>query len=423
VDVLRERFPAGNELVDVNVAAAGPPTTAPAMTPAPGATNRPDRSDTADLSAATLGRVVAPRGGRWSFTALASRRLDGHGSAPSTNPDDDSLGDRGSADEPTGDPAGIPGPDVTTGDGVHTEDPSSDTPEVLMPWGLAGADFGTRVHTVLERVDFTSGDLPDTLAEQVTATGAVPGTPGTEATTRQHQELVAALAAAVATPLGPAFAGPDGERSLGTLKRTDRLDELEFDLSLTTAPETHAGPTLGSVLGVVTSYLSPDDPVGAWARHASGLARPFPVTGYLTGSIDLVARITTPDGDERFCAMDYKTNRLEPAPGTTDAPGITAYAPDALTGAMASHHYPLQALVYGVALYRYLRWRLPQVDPDTVIGPVGYLFLRGMVGPDTPAGHDGGRYGVFAWQPPPGLLAGVSNHLSGIGASGAGATP
>jgi exodeoxyribonuclease V beta subunit len=90
---------------------------------------------------------------------------------------------------------------------------------------------------------------------------------------------------------------------------------------------------------------------------------------------------------------------------------------------MASHHYPLQALVYAVALYRYLRWRLPQVDPDTVIGPVGYLFLRGMVGPDTPTGPGGGRYGVFAWQPPPGLLTAVSNHLSGIGPATAGATP
>ena len=44
-------------------------------------------------------------------------------------------------------------------------------------------------------------------------------------------------------------------------------------------------------------------------------------------------------------------------------------------------HYALQALLYTVALHRYLRWRLPGYDPDRHLAGVLYLFLRGMAGP------------------------------------------
>ena len=51
---------------------------------------------------------------------------------------------------------------------------------------------------------------------------------------------------------------------------------------------------------------------------------------------------------------------------------------------MAAHDYPLQALLYSVALHRYLRWRIADYDPTVHLGGVAYLFVRGMVGPDTP---------------------------------------
>ena len=52
--------------------------------------------------------------------------------------------------------------------------------------------------------------------------------------------------------------------------------------------------------------------------------------------------------------MDYKTNRLAAA----DEP-LTAwhYQPAALSDEMQGSHYALQALLYAVALHRYLRWR------------------------------------------------------------------
>ena len=60
---------------------------------------------------------------------------------------------------------------------------------------------------------------------------------------------------------------------------------------------------------------------------------------------------------------------------------------------MADAHYPLQALLYGVALHRFLRWRLPDYSPERHLGGTLYLFVRGMCGPATPASS--GVFGLF----------------------------
>ena len=78
---------------------------------------------------------------------------------------------------------------------------------------------------------------------------------------------------------------------------------------------------------------------------------------------------------------------------------------------MLRAHYPLQALLYSVALHRYLRWRLPGYEPERNLGGVLYLFVRGMTGPDTPV-VDGQPCGVFAWRPPAELVTGLSDLLA-----------
>jgi exodeoxyribonuclease V beta subunit len=77
---------------------------------------------------------------------------------------------------------------------------------------------------------------------------------------------------------------------------------------------------------------------------------------------------------------------------------------------MQHAHYALQALLSTAALHRYLRWRLPGYDPERNLAGVLYLFLRGMVGPDTPA-VDGTPAGVFAWRPPAALVVALSDVL------------
>jgi exodeoxyribonuclease V beta subunit len=92
---------------------------------------------------------------------------------------------------------------------------------------------------------------------------------------------------------------------------------------------------------------------------------------------------------------------------------------------MRQAHYPLQALLYYVALHRFLRWRQPAYDPDRHLGGALYLFLRGMCGDDDADGADGHAGsgsggdgatdppGVWSWRPPAGLVVALSGLLAG----------
>ena len=69
-----------------------------------------------------------------------------------------------------------------------------------------------------------------------------------------------------------------------------------------------------------------------------------------------------------------------------------------MTSAILSHRYDLQALLYTLALHRYLRGRLPGYDYRSHFGGAYYLFLRGMH-PDR-----GPSTGVHFSRPDAGLL-------------------
>ncbi len=175
--------------------------------------------------------------------------------------------------------------------------------------------------------------------------------------------------------------------------------ELEFELPLAggDAPAT-VSATLHRIAALVRSRLAPGDVFHTYADELGHLDD-TPLRGYLTGSIDAVLR--TPDG--RFVVVDYKTNRL----GTGDLT-VAHYTRDRMAAEMIRSHYPLQALLYSVALHRYLRWRLPGYDPAVHLGGIRYLFVRGMIGPETPEGA-----GVFDWTPPPALITEMSELLAG----------
>jgi exodeoxyribonuclease V beta subunit len=149
----------------------------------------------------------------------------------------------------------------------------------------------------------------------------------------------------------------------------------------------------------------PTGPLSGYADALAGLPD-VPLRGYLTGSIDAVLRVGSP---ARYLVVDYKTNRL----GGYDEP-LTAwhYRSAALETAMIEAHYPLQAVLYAVALHRYLRWRQPGYDPDVHLGGCLYLFLRGMSGPGV-VDAVGAAPGVFSWRPPTGLVVGLSDLLAG----------
>jgi exodeoxyribonuclease V beta subunit len=265
----------------------------------------------------------------------------------------------------------------------------------------SGAAFGTLVHRVLEEVDFAAPDLRQEMVEACTRAGSerFAGVPASD--------LAGALVPALRTPLGPLAGG----RRLADISMADRLDEMEFELPLAGGDTPTGQAAVGEVAGLLRRHLPADDPL---AGYADDLAAPVlaaqKLRGFLTGSLDAVLRTRADRGTARYLVVDYKTNWLGAEPPLT----AWQYRPEALAVAMREAHYPLQALLYSVALHRFLRWRQPGYQPGVHLGGVLYLFLRGMCGPQTPVA-DGVPCGVFSWTPPPGLVEDLSDLLDGGG--------
>ncbi|HYZ67265.1 MAG TPA: exodeoxyribonuclease V subunit beta [Mycobacterium sp.] len=259
-----------------------------------------------------------------------------------------------------------------------------------------GAKFGTLVHAVLETTDPFAADLAAELEAQIRE-HAVWWPVDVEAT-----ELAAAMLPMHDTPLGPLADG----MTLRQIGLRDRMREMDFEFPLAGGDLRGAAPDirLAHVGKLLHEHLPKDDPLVSYADRLTGAALGGqPLKGYLSGSVDAVLRI-----GERYVVVDYKTNWLgDPARPLTAAD----YAQPRLVEAMLHSDYPLQALLYSVVLHRFLRWRLPGYTPETHLGGVQYLFLRGMCGPDTPV-VDGHPAGVFSWRPPASLIAAVSEVLA-----------
>jgi exodeoxyribonuclease V beta subunit len=327
------------------------------------------------LSLATFDRSLDTGWRRTSYTALTSAA---HEQRLGSEPEDAQKDDEADLEE-------VPAESTLLDVGLR---------DVVSLWDTVpgGAAFGTLVHSAVERI----GDLGDE-AE----VGSVVGAQVARWAPELDAGLLArAMSAAFATPLGPLADG----MPLSAVPAADRLPELDFELPL-------AGGDDALDVQVLLSQLVPlwraQVPSGLLATYADALAElaDVPLRGYLTGSIDAVLRV----GGPRYLVVDYKTNRL----GGHDEP-LTAwhYRTPALETAMVEAHYPLQALLYSVALHRYLRWRQPGYDPDAHLGGVLYLFLRGMTGPSVVDGT-GASPGVFSWRPPAGLVVGTSDLLAG----------
>jgi exodeoxyribonuclease V beta subunit len=248
----------------------------------------------------------------------------------------------------------------------------------------SGPAFGTLVHSILQRIDTGAADLEQEVRDRCdqVAAGRMMAT--------DIGVLADALSEALRTPL------PEG--TLADIDPEDRLVELEFELPLAGGERTTGGPTtVAAIADLIGSHLDPSDPLGGYAEVLRTLPN-HSLEGYLNGSIDAVLRYPGP----RYVVVDYKTNKLFNGP--VDA---AQFDQAAMASEMIKAHYPLQALLYSVALHRYLRWRQPDYDPQDHLGGVRYLFLRGMVGASTPPGC-----GVFSWDPPALLVVGLSDLLA-----------
>jgi exodeoxyribonuclease V beta subunit len=368
---------------------------APRLATAPAA--RSDRAPSL-LVAARFERELDLRWRRTSYSALTA----GVDHAPAGVASEADA--RGTDDEPGVDPGIDAARDAPPVDEHDVEVPApAGSAAAAIPSPMAelpmGAGFGTLVHAVFEAADLTAPDLTAELLAHCRAQLARHPVPGLD-----MEVLAAALRPSMETPLGPLA---DGLR-LADIAPRDRLSELDFELPLAggDAPRP-VEVRLGDVAPLLRRHLPAADPL---ASYAEVLLDPElaeqPLRGYLTGSIDAVLRLP----GSRFAVVDYKTNWL--GAGRDEPLTAAHYLPPLLARAMIAANYPLQALLYCVALHRYLRWRLPGYSPERHLGGVLYLFVRGMCGPTTPTVDDV-PCGVFSWHPPAALVVELSALLDG----------
>jgi exodeoxyribonuclease V beta subunit len=201
-----------------------------------------------------------------------------------------------------------------------------------------GPSAGECLHRMFELADFTR---PSTWPAAIEA-ALDQRPPNAAGFTRDALKSMMArlLADVVAVPLGC-------DLTLAAIGPAKRLTELEFVFPVNAID-------LSALRRTLVAHGYPDVPLDA---HR--------LDGYLKGFIDAVVEFAG-----RFWIVDWKSNHL----GDTRR----HYAPEALPAAMATHAYHLQALIYTVALHRYLRTRLPGYDYETHTGASLYLFVRGV---------------------------------------------
>jgi exodeoxyribonuclease V beta subunit len=89
------------------------------------------------------------------------------------------------------------------------------------------------------------------------------------------------------------------------------------------------------------------------------------ISGFMKGFIDLIFRYKG-----KFYILDYKSNFL--------GYELEDYSSEKLQEAIFSSNYDLQYHIYTVALYKFLKQRLPEFEYNQHFGGVLYLFLRGI---------------------------------------------
>lgn len=244
-------------------------------------------------------------------------------------------GERGAEDEAGAEP---PAPSLE----------SAPHPALLALEKVKGPRFGDAIHQLLEagRGELPFAQQPGRIA-QALAEQAVRLAP------EQAGEQLAAIAAMLDRTLDATLAPG---LSLGTLAASAR-PEFEFAFALDAARWGRL-PALLAAHGFGDWWPRSDD-----NRELNGLMK---------GYVDLVFA-----HDGRYHVLDYKTNFL----GTRS----DDYRGEGLDIAMREHHYGLQALIYSVALHRYLGRRIDDYDPRRHLGESWYLFVR-AIGLDGDAG-------------------------------------
>jgi len=284
--------------------------------------------------------------------------------------------------------------------GESPEDSEAKVDARMPLWGLpAGGHVGDAFHKVFERLDVAARDFDSELRRVVGRYASQ------DFLLPHHDRLIEGLKQVCDTPLGPEL----GNMTLRDVDPKFRVAEMRFDAAVSVGMPADVA-NVGHIGEYLVERLGPDDPLRSYGEHLKSAGGELLVRGTLNGSIDKIIPVGSGDSI-RFYISDYKSNKVS-TPITSQP--IDRYTPENLNEIMQEAHYPLQALLYGVALHRYLRWRAPNLEADSSIGGWSYLFLRGMLGNTAPQ-VDGGVHGVSTWSSRkyPGFWSGLSAVLMG----------
>jgi exodeoxyribonuclease V beta subunit len=252
---------------------------------------------------------------------------------------------------------------------------------------LRGDNFGDAVHLTFQALLDGSDVTPANVRRQWELVSRRKGVPDGE------NRVAPALERLLVHPLG----GPLTSRTLTDFvggPSVHHASEMRFTLPL----EAGRGVDRLGVVAALARDLDPDGPFAPFfaeltnaPAEQSRLAQ-----GFLTGSLDLVLDVSTSE-QPRFVIVDYKTNGLRTQ---------RSYRPADLAVEMARSGYPMQALLYAVALYRYLSGRLGVDVASAAVGPVLYFYLRGALTATSPDD------GLMWWDIPQDLIQAISHEFA-----------
>lgn len=236
-----------------------------------------------------------------------------------------------------------------------------------------GAQAGIFFHEIFEKLDF-AGPSSDSIRSLVENGLLKFGF---------SQEWQPFVSKAVENVVGTELAATDGAFALHQLKPGSWICELEFFFPLRFITSDRLGACLKQW---GQRYPAAD------MNGISAALNFKPVRGMVRGFMDMVF-----EHGGRYYLVDWKSNHL--GYRTED------YGQDRLKAAMEKNLYPLQYLLYTVALNRYLGRCAPGYNYCDHFGGVIYVFLRGAC-PD-----QGERYGYFRDLPPAEMIEELTHLL------------
>ncbi|MEO1850359.1 MAG: 3'-5' exonuclease, partial [Psychrobacter sp.] len=280
---------------------------------------------------------------------------------------------------------------------------------------VKGANAGTFLHEIFEKIDFTnksqwsgvidravsSYQLPLVYSSTEYQNRRVQGNREESSVsfnadaidTTKHEALIAWIEEVLGTPLLAS------NQSLYSLNEEQRFAELEFNMGLSERFKAE------DISQLFQQYLpdETDKHVNLVPQNRTHLYR------YLRGEIDLVYEYAG-----KYYVVDYKSNFL--------GNSLSNYNETTLKKAMSKAGYWLQAAIYQVALHRFLSMRIADYvgNEAKYLGAVEYVFLRGVYSPDAQAtatvsqeaiktseSPHNGRYGLVTWDIPIDFIKGL----------------